>query len=217
MMLLATKQTDAIFFNPTCLYNRGLGNNTEMKNVNISEEKVVKTLLNFTKTNTEIDPLAPFVATLFNHVTNKNGRDVVIVCFGTNAISGDALGPMVGTLLTKKYSVPAFVYGTDEAQINGKNMGEWIAFIQAVHEGALFVAVDASLGSKDKVGQIVLREDGVCPSGVTGKTERFGDVGILGIVAHKHGDALMQLMTVSQLYVEKLADEIAILLKSALA
>ena len=57
----------------------------------------------------------------------------------------------------------------------------------------------------------------MCPSGVTGKSERFGDVGILGIVAHKHGDPLMQLMTVSPLYVEKMADEIAIMLKTALA
>ena len=91
-----------------------------------------------------------------------------------------------------------------------------MSFVKSAHENALLVAVDASLGNKDKVGQIVLRDDGVCPSGVTGKSERFGDVGVLGIVAQKHGDALMQLMTVSPLYVEKMADEIAIMLKCAI-
>lgn len=188
-----------------------------MKKTPITEKELVCNLENLARNNTEIDPLAPFAAALFNAAIGKGERDVVIVCFGTNAISGDSLGPMVGTLLTKKYGVSAFVYGTDEAQINGRNMREWIDFIKAAHENSVLIAVDASLGSKDKVGQIVLRDDGVCPSGVTGKSERFGDVGILGIVAHKHGDPLMQLMTVSPLYVEKMADEIAIMLKTALA
>ena len=186
-----------------------------MKKTPITEKELVCNLENLARNNTEIDPLAPFAAALFNAAIGKGERDVVIVCFGTNAISGDSLGPMVGTLLTKKYGVSSFVYGTDEAQINGRNMREWIDFIKAAHENSVLIAVDASLGNK--VGQIVLRDDGVCPSGVTGKSERFGDVGILGIVAHKHGDPLMQLMTVSPLYVEKMADEIAIMLKTALA
>ncbi len=165
----------------------------------------------------EYDPLAPFVSRMFNDIIERGEREIVVVCFGTNAISGDALGPLVGTLLTKKYDVSTFVYGTDEAQINGKNMQEWLAFIRSVHQNALFVAVDASLGSKDKVGQIVLRDDGVCPSGVTGKSERFGDIGVLGIVACNRGDPLMQLMTVSPVYVDNLANEIAIMLEAALA
>lgn len=169
------------------------------------------------KSDEERDPLAPFVARMFNDIIERGEREIVVVCFGTNAISGDALGPSVGTLLTQKYDVPTFVYGTDEAQINGKNMREWLAFIRSVHQNALFVAVDASLGSKDKVGQIVLRDDGVCPSGVTGKSERFGDIGVLGIVARNHGDPLMQLMTVSPVYVNNLANEIAVMLKAALA
>lgn len=159
--------------------------------------------------------LAPFVSMLFNAVTERDDRPVVIVCFGTTAISGDALGPMVGSLLVNKYDVPAFVYGTQENTVNGKNMKDWLSFIKTVHEGAIFVAVDASLGKKDKVGEVVIREDGVCPSGVTGKTKRFGDIGILGIVAQNHGDALMQLLTVSPLNVSALADKIAILIKNA--
>lgn len=182
----------------------------------IFEKDILKQIESVAKNDCGIHPLAPFVANMFDCLVERDGRDVVIVCFGTNAISGDALGPLVGTLLTTKYCVSAFVYGTDEAQITGKNMKEWIAFVKTVHEGALFVAVDASLGQKDKVGQIVLRDDGVCPSGVTGKSERFGDVGILGIVAQKSGDPLMQLMTVSPLCVEKMADEIARLLKDCM-
>lgn len=140
----------------------------------------------------------------------------VIVCFGTMSISGDSVGPMVGTLLTKKYGVEAFVYGTEEHSVNGKNMMEWMDFILSAHHGAPIIAVDASLGQADRVGQVVLRDDGVCPAAIKGKKERFGDVGILAVVAENSGDALMQLMSVPHLYATELADKVAVMLYSAL-
>lgn len=155
------------------------------------------------------DALLPFVKEMMKNILYDEQRDIVVVCFGTMAISGDSLGPQVGTLLREKYNISAFVYGTEDCTVNGKNMQEWLSFIKQVHEGALFVAIDASLGEKSKVGQIVVRPDGVCPAGVKGKKSRFGDVGILGVVAQNAQDALMQLMTVSPLYVSKLADKVA--------
>lgn len=149
-------------------------------------------------------------------IMSRNLPQIVIVCFGTTGISGDALGPIVGTLLQEKYNVSAFVYGTQNAPINGKNMHEWINFIKQVHNDAIIVAIDASLGKKDKVGQILLRQDGVCPAAVKGKKARFGDVGILGIVAENIGDALMQLMQVSAVYVSKLADKVANMVRMAI-
>ncbi len=184
-----------------------------MKN---TSREIVNSIEKIVKSSDGIDDVAPFVSLLFNDIVDRGEREIVIVCFGTNAISGDALGPMVGTLLTQKYNVPAFVYGTDESTVNGKNMAQWLSFIKTVHKDAIFVAVDASLGRADKIGDIVIRPDGVCPSGVTGKSERFGDVGILGIVAQNHKDALMQLMCVSPLEVSKMADKISIMLKDVI-
>lgn len=143
-------------------------------------------------------------------------KQPVVVCFGTMSISGDSLGPMVGTLLATRYNIPAFVYGTEQRPVNGKNMDDWLDFIRDAHHGSLFIAVDASLGTADKVGQIIIRPDGVCPAAIKGKKERFGDVGILAVVAENKGDALMQLMSVSQLYVSELADKVALLLKEAM-
>lgn len=174
-------------------------------------------LLDFaSNTSGEIDDTALIASRLFDCIIDNQQREIVVVCFGTCNISGDSLGPKVGTLLATKHNIPAFVYGTEDCQINGKNMQEWIAFITQVHEGALFIAIDASLGSSDKIGQIVIRNDGVCPSGVTGKKERFGDIGILGVVAQKQGDAIMQLLSVSPLYIDVLADKICNLLKHVL-
>lgn len=142
-------------------------------------------------------------------------RQIVVVCFGTMAIAGDSLGPMAGSIL-KKMRLPAFVYGTEENTVNGKNMKEWLAFITSVHKGALFIAVDASLGGKDRVGELIVRDDGVCPAAIKGKRARFGDIGVLAVVAENKSDALMQLMSVSPLYVAKLADKVADLLYRAI-
>lgn len=143
--------------------------------------------------------------------------EIVIVCFGTTAISGDALGPTVGDYLVRRYNLKAFVYGTAASPINGKNMAEWISFIAEVHKDALIVAVDASLGAKSKIGQIIVRSDGVCPAAVKGEKKRFGDIGVLGVVGESKGDALMQLMQVSPVYVTKLADKVANIIYSALS
>ncbi len=153
--------------------------------------------------------LAPFVSLTLKPLIDSAHKQVVVVCFGTTSISGDALGPMVGTMLKDKYRLPTFVYGTEQLNVNGKNMSEWMAFIKEVHSDAVFVAVDASLGSSDKVGQILVREDGVCPAAIKGKRTRFGDIGILAVVAENKGDALMQLMSVSPVDVEKMAVKIA--------
>lgn len=85
-----------------------------------NSQNIVKSIERIAKSSDAVDDVAPFVSMLFNHIVDKGEREIVIVCFGTNAISGDALGPMVGTLLTQKYDVPAFVYGTDESTVNGK-------------------------------------------------------------------------------------------------
>ncbi len=137
------------------------------------------------------------------------------MCFGTPSVSGDSLGPKVGTLLRDKYNVPAFVYGTTDKPVHGKNMPEWMDFIANVHEDALIIAVDASLGDKKKVGSIMVRGDGVCPAAVKGKKRRFGDIGVLGVVGESGSDALMELMQVSELYVDELADKVADMLKEA--
>lgn len=148
---------------------------------------------------------------------SKIQKQVVVVCFGTPSISGDSLGPSVGSLLREKYKTKAFVYGTLDRPINGKNMKEWMTFLKQVHKGAIIVAVDASLGGKSRKGQIILRSDGVCPAAVKGEKSRYGDVGILAVVGESGGDALMELMQVSMIYVHKLAEKVALIIDGALS
>lgn len=142
---------------------------------------------------------------------------VVVVCFGSPSIAGDSLGPEVGSLLRADSSFPAFVYGTLDRPITGKNMGEWMNFVREVHSDALLLAVDACLGDKGNFGKISVRADGVCPAAACGKKKRFGDVGIIGVVGDKTGDPLSELMQADLDAVGALAREIAALVKAALS
>lgn len=142
-------------------------------------------------------------------------RQIVIVCFGTPAIAGDSLGPEVGSILREDKSFPAFVYGTLDRPVTGRNMNEWISFVRETHKGAILLAVDACLGDAANLGRISVRSDGVCPAAVGGRKSRFGDVGIIAVVGDKSGDALTELMQASAVYVSELAHKVADLIKSA--
>lgn len=132
--------------------------------------------------------------------TSKN---VVVVCFGTPLVSGDAFAPLVADALKEDLDAPVFVYGTTDCPITAKNMADKLDFITTVHKGDLIISVDASLG--ENVGGVAVRRDGVCPAAVRGRKKRFGDIGVLGIVAPPGSDALVNLMSADFDTVERLA------------
>ncbi len=141
---------------------------------------------------------------------------IVVVCFGTPAVAGDALGPKVGTILTSRFNIPCFVYGTEAHPITAKNMEEYLPYIESAHRGATMITVDASLGRKDRIGKLTFRNDGVCPAGVKGNKKRFGDLGILGVVGEKGENNMKTLLTAKADEVSKLALKVAVVIKTAI-
>ena len=156
----------------------------------------------------------------------QNGKDfpmektlknqVVVVCFGTPSVVGDSFGPKVGTILKDDFNLPCFVYGSVDCPVTAKNKGEYIRLVSMVHKGATILSVDASLGQKDKVGKYTIRNDGVCPAGIKGQKDRFGHVGILGVVGENGKDNMLTLLTANDDYVSKLAHKVAVVIKTAI-
>ena len=58
----------------------------------------------------------------------------VILCIGSEKICGDSLGPIVGSKLTAKYSVDAYVYGTVERPINRQNLKDYLTHVKENHK-----------------------------------------------------------------------------------
>lgn len=113
----------------------------------------------------------------------RDWKELVFLCIGSDRITGDSLGPLIGRHLSQ-YSWPhIFVYGTLEDPVHALNLEEIIQQIEKRHPLALIVAIDASLGSKKHIGFITLGTGPIRPgSGVNKELPHVGDIFITGII-----------------------------------
>jgi putative sporulation protein YyaC len=115
-------------------------------------------------------------------ISGKQGDfgDIVFMCIGTDRATGDALGPLVGYLLTKS---GAIVYGDLKNPVHAGNLMENLEKAKARHKNPLIVAIDACLGSSDKIGRLIVKEGGVIPAvAIAGGLPEVGHVSIAGVV-----------------------------------
>ena len=83
---------------------------------------------------------------------------IIILCIGTGKIVGDSIGPLIGKnikFLENKYIK---IYGDLDNTINFRNAKEIITEIYEQFEKPYIITIDAALGSKDNIGQIILNK-----------------------------------------------------------
>ncbi|QGU00627.1 Spore protease GPR related protein [Candidatus Syntrophocurvum alkaliphilum] len=109
-------------------------------------------------------------------------REIVYVCIGTDRATGDCLGPLVGTrieTLLPKVSV----FGTLEKPTHALNLNEVLDEVNSKHNQPLVIAIDASLGSKERIGYINIKKGSLKPGTALNKTlPEVGDCNISGVV-----------------------------------
>ncbi|MED4081042.1 spore protease YyaC [Halalkalibacterium halodurans] len=131
------------------------------------------------------DPQASdqLVEQLLTHVSSYRHRELVIVCIGTDRSTGDALGPIVGTALTKECLNCFHVYGTLAHPVHAVNLEEKLKLIEKKHRRPFIIAIDACLGKLSSVGKVSLAAGPVQPgAAVNKKLPAVGDVHLTGIV-----------------------------------
>ena len=131
------------------------------------------------KINYKKENVVQVLSSIIKDVIDEN---TVIVCIGTDRAIGDALGPLVGTMLKNSdFKYP--VYGTLDNPIHALNIYESIEHIKKSHPKGNFLAIDACLGSKTSIGNIQIREGPILPGkGVGKKLPQIGHYSIVGIV-----------------------------------
>ncbi|MCL6592447.1 MAG: spore protease YyaC [Alicyclobacillus sp.] len=118
-----------------------------------------------------------------DHVFERSaGRELVIVCVGTDRSTGDSFGPIVGSKLREV--TDATVYGTLDEPVHAVNLAATLSEIRQRHgEQPFILAVDACLGKFDHVGQIILEQGPLRPgAGVKKALPAFGDFTLTGVV-----------------------------------
>lgn len=113
-----------------------------------------------------------------------NSPTPVILCIGTDRVTGDSLGPMTGTFL-KAYErngrIP--IYGTLDCPIHALNLKESWKQIKKKHPRNPIIAIDASLGTKKHLGYLTLGCGSLQPgAGVQKELLCVGDFFITGII-----------------------------------
>jgi len=150
--------------------------------------------------------------TLLNPLMS-NERELVLLCIGTDRITGDSLGPIIGHNLTKHrtfgrhaYIRPA-IYGTLESPVHAKNLSITLDIIHSRHRRPLIVAVDASLGRPQSVGFVTIGVGTLSPgAGLKTVLPDVGDIYVTGIV-NRSGEANLSALQNTRLaLVIKLAD-----------
>ena len=152
------------------------------------------------------------LASLFSYCIQKDGRmfrELVFLCIGSDRITGDSLGPLIGYQLSPYCSRVFHVYGTLDDPVHALNLPDRISYIHSRHPEALLVAIDASLGPCSRIGALSLHPYGLQPgSGVHKHLPHTGDISITGITNSESLHPYLALQTARLSTVIKMAEEV---------
>lgn len=140
----------------------------------------------------------------------------VIMCVGSNNTAGDSLGPIVGELLTHKYNIRTYVYGTVNRPLTAANVIEVYNFIKKSHAGKIFV-IDASLGNESDNGTIQIFKGGISPAAAFFKNMPcMGDYSLIANVNIFSSQNVVALASVRLKSIKALAENIAFAINDAI-
>lgn len=110
-------------------------------------------------------------------------RPTIVLCIGTDRSTGDSLGPLTGTYLSKLDLPRLHVMGTLEHPVHATNLVDHIQFIRNSYTNPFILAIDACLGKMDSIGSITLANGPLKPgAGVNKDLPPVGEAHMTGIV-----------------------------------
>lgn len=111
---------------------------------------------------------------------------LIFLCIGTDRITGDSYGPLVGYKLKHlfKNEENIKVIGDLNNIVTANNIEKIIYNINNTYETSFVIAIDAAISKKNNIGKIIVSEQKMnIGSGLNKKDMYVGDVSIKGIVA----------------------------------
>ena len=141
----------------------------------------------------------------------KSWQELVILCIGSDRITGDCLGPICGQKLSGLCASRSFIYGTLSHPVHALNLSETLVTILGRHPAGLILAIDASLGAEEHLGYISAGTGPLVPgAGVKKELPAVGDLFITGIVNQSGMFDRFLLQTTRLSTVLRLADTITL-------
>lgn len=172
--------------------------------------KTISTRIHYINGKSETAPrlLAARLEQMMSAVCSP-GIPPVFVCIGSDRVTGDSLGPLVGSRLYCADNFKFPVYGTLDSPIHALNLKDAMQCIRRSHPYSPIIAVDASLGARKHQHYITVSPGSLRPgSGVDKKLMEVGDISITGIINTSGEFAQLVLQTTRLSAVMTLADRI---------
>lgn len=150
-----------------------------------------------------------------------HSRELVVLCIGSDRVTGDSLGPLVGYKIqeyTNEFSSgfrrgrfgKLHLYGTLDCPVHAMNLKETMEEIKCSHPDCPIIAIDASLGNNKYIGFVTVGMGPLHPgTGVHKSLPPVGDIFITGIVGCAGMLEQMVLQTTRLSIVMNLADQIS--------
>lgn len=160
--------------------------------------------------------LAAYLVEMLGTGPDPDPERVLFLCIGSDRSTGDAFGPLVGTLL-KERGWP-HVIGTLEEPCDAHKVEEAARRVMLMQEGWTVVAVDACLGKPQSVGGFIASAGPLQPGAATGRNlPAVGNMSIAGVVNIYGPKAYVMLQTTSLYLVMNMAKQAAEAIHEALS
>lgn len=115
----------------------------------------------------------------------KSISNLVFLCIGTDRITGDCFGPIVGEKL-HQFKNNISVYGSLGEPIVQSNLKNKLDEIYLKFSNPFIVAVDAALSKEENIGKIFVINDSLKLGKGLGKNiANIGDISIKGVIGRK--------------------------------
>lgn len=149
-------------------------------------------------------------STAFYHVltqTYQPEKDIILLCIGTDRVTGDSLGPLIGYKLSRYTLQNVTIYGTLDEPVHAKNLESTVNRIYRSHLNPFVIAIDASLGRMESIGCLTVGAGSIKPGqGVDKVLPEVGDMFITGIVNYNGMFGNMTIQNTRLNIVMKMAD-----------
>lgn len=110
-------------------------------------------------------------------------QELVVMCIGTDRSTGDALGPLVGSLFSMSNPVNLNVYGTLHKPIHAINLNSYVNYINNKYDNPFIIAIDASLGRESAIGSLITGDGPIKPGAAVNKTlPPVGNIHLIAVV-----------------------------------
>ena len=122
--------------------------------------------------------------------------NILFVCIGTDRVTGDCFGPLVGYKLNSLFSNAnrINIIGDLENPVNATNIVSVANQIRQNYQNPFIISIDSALSTPQNIGNIVVREGGLdVGTGLNKRCINIGNMCIQGVVAQNTRNSMQNL------------------------